>query len=271
MSNKRNHEEIGVPGDVLDLVSQKSNSKVAKKDRIINEEHVDQDIVDAMIDVTDRADLRKILNIENERELEFRWYLEYDEDDENDSGNYWLDAVVTNSDTGRNHKFIDEDDEDEFTYAPIVEIKYTSGPDKDDTKEICFLSDHLVYDVEEDCVILWRNKGDDFDDSEDEDENDVKTEFLFMFSDHDQLEKAVNDFVPKIFINVLKNFKTQYEMLPFNVRREWDAHIVIMKDLIVKKIIEFFKNGSKDKPGTILTLGQKDITKIIDECMEEIN
>ena len=93
---------------------------------------------------------------------------------------------------------------------------------------------------------------------------------MIVFSDHEELENAVKEFVPKLFINVLQSHKTQYEMLPFTVRREWDSHIFLIKDLLIKKIIDFFKKGSDNKPGTILTLGKNDINTIIDECMQEL-
>ena len=251
-----------VPGDVLDLVSQKKNSKVAKRERILNEEHVEQEIVDAMIDVTDNTDLRSILKVENGMEIEIKWHIEYEEDDEQESGNYWLGATVINKETGRKHKFIDDDDEEEFTYTPIVQIKYDN--DNDSIKDICFISDSMIYDIEEDCVVLWRNKGDDFDDESD------PSDIFFAFTNLEELEKEVSELVPNIIINVLSKFKTQYENLPFTVRREWDAHIVFMKDLLVKKIVEFFKKGAEENPDKVMTLGSKELDTIFDECFEEI-
>lgn len=248
-------EDFSVPSDVLDLVSQKPNSQVTKKRRIMNEEMVDQNIVDAMLNVTERSDLRSVLGVKDDLAIEVKWYIEY-EDEEN--GNYWLDATVTKADTGKMHKFIDED---EFTYCPVVNIKYK---DDEETKEVCFIGNNLLFDVDENSVVMWRNEGDDFDD-DDSDVEDVN----FVFGDFEELEKDVRDFIPKIFINVLSKFKTQYESLPFNVRREWDAHILIMKDKLVEKIINFFKLGQKI-PGTIMTLSPSDLEKIFDECFEEI-
>lgn len=277
-ANKRARDDSdneSVPEDVLDLVSQKSNSKVAKKQRILNEQVVDQDVVDAMIDVTNHSDLRKVLNIEDGLKIQVKWYLEYKDDDEDETGYYWCDAIVTKKDTGKQHKFVDEDDENEFTYAPIVEIKYldqmTNEDDKNDVKEICFISSHMIYDAEVDSVLIWRKDGDDYDEEDDSDEEDEnEDDVFFVFSDISELEKEVNEFVPKIFVNVLQNFKTQYDNASFLEQREWDAHILMMKDLLVKKIIAFFKKEATEKPGAVLTLGKEVRDAIFDECLADL-
>lgn len=249
-----------VPDDVLESISQKP---LSKKSKILDEKPVDQDIVDSMLDVTERSDLRKILNIRNDREIQIKVEVDGDEDDDTE----WTDFKVTQADTGRTHKFTDEEDEDEFALVPIVIL--------DDSKEVCFIGDNMLYDIEGDYVALWRNKGDDFDCDLVDLIDDDPGEFTMVFSNYDELEKMVNDHVPKIFINVIQNFKTQYEALPFTVRREWDAHILLMKDLVVKKILEFYRErgiapDTEITPGTIVTLGNAQIEKIIDESIQEI-
>lgn len=252
-------EEYSVPEDVLNSISQKPNSKVARRDRVIDETPVDQDLVDAMTQVTDKSDLRDILQIRDGVELEVKWNIE---DEEGQMTKCWLSAKVTKSNTGEQHKFVDEDDEEEFTYAPVVQIKYDS---EEGHSDICFISDHMIYDIEEDCIMLWRKKGDDFDDP------DVEHEISFVFTTIEQLENEVKKLVPKIFINVISKFKTQYEMLPFTVRREWDARIVMMKDLLVKKIIEHFKKRLEQNPHTIMTLGDAEMDTIFEECFKELD
>ncbi len=105
------------------------------------------------MNVEDISDFRTAFGIENGLEIEVEWYLEYADDDEEEDGNYWLDATISKSDTGRNHKFIDEVNSDEFTYTPVVEIKYTDTGDKSD---VCFIGANLMYDIDNKCIIAWK-------------------------------------------------------------------------------------------------------------------
>lgn len=275
--SEQNHEDIGVPGDVLDLISQKENSKVSNNNRIFKEEPIDQELVDAMLDVTERADLRKILNIKNGLNIQVKWRVEYEEHDESDM--YWADATIHNDNTGKEHKFIDEEDPEDFTFAPVVQIKYKEKVIESDdelVKEVCFIGDHMLYDLEEDAVVYWRKEGDDYDtdteemefDSDEEDE-DLELGVSFKFSNDQELREQLNNFVPSIFINILHQYKTQYELLPFKVRRDWDAKILYTKELITEKLFEFFKESNEKNPDSLLVLKKDDIDRIIEECVND--
>lgn len=257
-------DDFKLPQDVLEMVSQKKNGTVAKKHRILKEEIVEQDIVDSMIDVTDRSDLRDVLGIKDGLEIEVKWFLEFEDNDNGDVDGYqWVCATVSNTNIDKTHKFIDEDDNDDFTHTPIVILKY-----EEETKEVCFIGDHLLYDIEDDSVVPWRVVGDEYD--VDDDAEDNIEDIHFIFSDVKELELEVNKLIPKIFINVLTKYKSQYESLPFIVRRQWDSFIVIMKDKLVEKIINYFKANQKT-PGAVTTLKQNDIDDIFEECFSEMD
>lgn len=249
-------------------------TSINKKRKILKEkvvEHVLKDVKitdDEIVIVEDISDFRTVFGIENGLEIEVEWYLEYADDDEEEDGNYWLDATISKSDTGRNHKFIDEVNSDEFTYTPVVEIKYT---DTDDKSDVCFIGANLMYDIDNKCIIAWKKTCDEYPDDDDDDNvNENENDVNFVFHTIEELEEEVNKLVPKIFINVLSKFKVQYESLPFTVRREWDVQIVLIKDKLVKKLIDHFK-VLKDTPGIVMTLENSDLERIFDECFNEID
>lgn len=253
--------------DVIDIESQ-------KRKRFSTKEHVDQDIVDSLVK---KGDLRKKLCLKNDIELEVKWYIEYDtcsEEDENESGEYWCSCKIVDCDTKKTHRFYENnmglgDHQD----VPIVKIVYH---DEDDpgVKEVCFLTDHIIYDIEHDSMLAWRKLGEDFEESFDEesdsgDEVDPGT-IEFSFEDKGDIRIAVEQIIANIFTDILAKHATMFNNLPFKQQQDWTAVIVVFKNKLVDKIVDFFEKSITEDRNSVV-LSSEIVNKLIDSTMEELD
>lgn len=265
---------------------------------IINEVPVDQDIVDGL-QTASEGDFRAILGIKKGIPIE----IEYEE-------GKWTPAVIEEPETGETHRFIDEDretdDEDEFSEEEqeisddeeaeeIVheteegeitvvdsddESLCSSEPDFVDTPvvkihldgargkltDVCFINKCLIYDIEKRDIFNWKMFGEKWEDEADMLENSHVLNFVSM----DDLKDQVRKLVPSLFIDVLQKNKVFFEQLPFTVKNEMTAEILMIKDAIVDRIIKYFEENSQVTPGTPIILDKESMKSICDEAVEDV-
>lgn len=226
------------------------------------------------------------IGIKNDTNIQVKWKIDDSADSEGkeivdkdnaegesnsnvEENDMWYDVTVVQTNTGRNHKFINIDD-DEFTLAPVVEIRYESDQQ---VKEVCFISKNLIYDIEDECIIIWRMEGDLTNLKIDEifDEEGVENSTDIYFTDYNDLEAKIKVLLPQIFISIVEKFKTEYENLPADIRLRLDFYIISMKNKLEDKILEFFRSNGDFVPGTHIVLGEDILKGIFKECFDEFS
>jgi hypothetical protein len=263
-------------------------SQIAKKPKILDEDHVEDQVMDSLYDAG-VGDLRKLLKIDDGKKIQVKWTLEFSDDTSDSEAEVeieskWLNAVVTKAETGKTHRFVDEDDEEDFEDVPVVEITYDEdGYDDEEEvgpKRVCFVGDHLLYDLEHDAVLHWRCEGDDFDDEITEvvDEQNGATYFKtnnhyhFTAGNEEEIKNTVAKIFPDLFVDILGKYRTEFNNLPFNTQRNWSALILLLKDRLVEKVSTYFAEKINDqsiKEGDLIQIDRGDIDEFVNTLIND--
>lgn len=254
--NKKLREELQIVA--------RENKEVRKP--ILNEEILeDHCVIDDVINVAN-GDCRSINNIKDGAKIQIKWYFE------DESGYWeWCDATIEKSDTGEIHTFVDDDngdeEEPETSDCPIVLVKYTQN---NELCKVCFLTNHLVYNIKEDNIILWRHLGDEFDEPEDDEDMDsTDTDMKLIFRNEQETEILSEHLIKYYFMNVLKSHKDKYEKLPVIYQNDIARLTLKVKDLLVKHMSEFYKTEMR-KGNSYVTLTENAIDDIFGNAFNEL-
>lgn len=257
-----------VDGSVLGIVPQHSTH--LGKPAILNEPIIEQENISDMDAIVKHGDLRKILGIKDSTVMEVKWCFEY-EDKEDEVK--WVVATIHEYETGRTHRVWNCDDEDEKTEetdyqdVPIVSIHYSD--EKDEYHDICFLGDHIIYDIETDTPLSWRFFGDTYEegDSEDEDEETI----LMHCDSEEDLKRQINEFVPSMFINILQKYTERVNSLPQPAIDAFTKQTLEFKKILSDRIFEHFVGKDGMKEGQVMCLARDDVDELIQKCLEDVN
>ena len=277
--SKRNFEEEDITTETITETNEDNNpelsnelslmtkeQRINKRPKILNEPIVDQDIVDDMEDLVSKADLRNMVGLKNEMEIEIKWNIEYEDD--TPSHDSWLKGKIVKLETGETHRFIDEENTDDFEDVTIVNV-LCEGPSEPPTLEkLCFISKHEVYNTEYDSILLWRHIGDTYDETSDDDDDDNVDDIVFEYTDETGLMKIAETICTNIFVNTLEKFKEKFEALPFLAQRDLETEIVRFKQVLVEKVCGFFRKNQK--VGHSVVLKREDISPLFDEALNEL-
>lgn len=242
--------------------------RVSKKPKIINEPIVDQDHVDCMEDVVSRADMRKKLGLFNGKRIEIKWNMEYEDETQNHT--QWFDAVITNIETGKTHRFVDDKDPDNSVDAPVITVL---SEDETEADALVFFKPHELYHIGFDSVLLWRNKGDDYDeDTDDEDTDDDSDEetdeYKIVYNNDEELEACVLGIVTSAVMNVCEANREQYNALSIEYQQEVGKTVLKAREVMVEKLTKYFKENTV--MGNQCILKNEDFNKLYTETIEEI-
>lgn len=238
--------------------------RLAKKPKIMNEPVVDQDHVDGMEDVVTKADMRKGLGLYEGKHIEIKWNMEYE--DESLNHTQWFDAVITKIETGKTHRFVDDEDPDNSVDAPVV---YVLSEDETVADELVFFKPHELYHIGYDSVLLWRNAGDDYDEDSDEDSDDEDTEeFKIVYNNDEELEACVRGIVTSAVMNVCEANREKYNTLSVEYQHEVGKTVLRAREIMVEKLTKYFKENTVQ--GNQCILKNTDFNQLYTETIEEI-
>lgn len=255
--------------ELIDDISQKSGV-LSKRPRVLAEEPVDQDHVDGLKDVVERADLRKICGIKNGSIIEVKWEVTFEDRNDGKNGLYWLKAKVIESECGECFRFQDEETKD-FQDVPIIKIEYIDDiTDEDEiVHEICLITNHTLYDIKHDNMLVWRHEGDKYDGCDYEEEiicNDIIT-----FTSKNEINTYVNELVPKLLVNVFEKYKTNFEKLPVAVQYEYGRGIMKFKTKFEENLLTFLTKQVTNKSFPVdVSFTSDDVNKIINSSIVEV-
>lgn len=209
----------------------------------------------------------ELRNINKSSVLEIKWCFEY-EDKEDEFK--WVMATIHEYDTGRTHRIWNCDNEDEkteesdFKDVPIVSIHYTN--EKNEYHDICFLDDHVIYDIETGTLLLWRFFGDTYDENDSEDAPPI----LMHCESEEDLRRQINDFIPSIFVNILKKYRKRLNSLPQAAIDIITKQTIQFKNLLSDRLFEYFIGKDGMKEGRIMCLTEDDVDELIHKCLEDL-
>jgi len=254
--------------DELALVT--GEQRIIKKPKIINESVVCQDVIDDMEKLVSEGDMRGMLGIKTGREFEMKWVIECEDGEEKME---WYGAKVVNAETGKTHRFRpdstsddgDEDgneDGDEYVESPVVQVKCM---DDDELHDVVFISPHEVFHIEFNFIMAWRDPGDEWDESDDEDNN---TDVSFEYSNDGELKELAIRVVSEMFVNTLEKYSKRYEQLSVMAKNNLGCEILRFKEVLTNKIIDYFKTLERD--GTRVTIPKEAIGPLFDDALKEM-
>lgn len=248
--------------------SKKHKTEKVQVQAVIDEEPVEHEVFQKLESAA-CADFRGIFGIKDGISIE----IEYE------TGK-WTPAIIDKAETGVTHRFYDEDrdsdDDEAYNQSPGSEVDFVDTPVVNIFRHnerapvgICFVNRCLIYDTDKREIYHWKMFGDPWDGDEDNDSEDAPPKVL-AFNDMDGLRQQVNEFVPEVFVNVLKSNEEFFNQLPPHVQQIMTEEIVKIKDTITEKIIQFFTDRGSLVPGTVIVMDEHSLKKICDETIEEI-
>ena len=208
------------------------------------------------------GDLRKILGVEQSTVMEIKWCYEFKDETK------WKLATIHVYDTGRTHRIYDgETDDVEFEDVPIISIHYSD--EKDVYHDMCFLGEHVVFDVETKTLLPWRVFGDIYEEGDDDDGGDDSfTESMTMVcEDEEDLKKQIDTFVTSMFINILGKYTDTVNSLPVEAADVFTTQAITFKKVLSEKIVEHFIGSDGFTEGKVMFLERDDIEEIIEKCL----
>lgn len=262
------------PNELLNtqLVAITGENRVSKKRRIMKEPIVNQDDIDDM-EALAQGDPRGALGVKDGFRLEIKWKIEY-EDPTPHFEYKWYPAVVTKAQTGETHRFHDEDNEEEYVDTPTVVIK-----SEDDAEEgqYVFISPHEIYSRAHDCLLLWRNEGDDWDMEVDEGEDDDDGELGSSIDlTSGNIGEQVDRIVSSMMVDVLGKYTERFNQFSQVTQVDFGRETLQFKDVLNRRITEWFEKKSKEFEEkelvclSTVTLKKNDIEEIVQDVLTEL-
>ena len=103
------------------------------------------------------------IGVEEGFQIEVLWTLE--DEDTGDKTEHWWFATVQQK-TGLTHDFADEEDPEDLETRAVWQIIYDAFlpqfPEQE-SRDVSFASDHLLYDIESEDLMFWRRRGEEWD------------------------------------------------------------------------------------------------------------
>jgi hypothetical protein len=271
-TNPRKERKTLVDPSVLNAVAQ-HNVTERGLSPVLNEHVIEEHVLTDMEQIVQKGDLRKLVGLKPSSIIEIKWSYEFEEDDKADEVKWEL-ATIHEYTTGRTHRVYDVDekedktDETDFEDIPIVSIHYTE--ESDEYHDICIIGDHLILDVERDCLVPWRYHGDTYDD-DDDDSNGNGDTVLMMCESNDDLRRQIDELIPKMFINILEKYRSRVDNMSPESIEVFTQSTLGFKKLLADQIFKFFTDGNTVKDGTVMCLARDDVDTIIQNCLDECN
>lgn len=254
------------------LVAVTGESRVSKKQRVLNEPVVDQDDIDDLEALT-RGDPRGALGVKDGFAVEIKWKIEYEEPTPHHVFK-WYPATVLKAETGETHRFRDEVNTSEYVDSPVVTIRCD---DDEEEGEYVFISPHEIYSREYDCILLWRKKGDPWDMEVDESEEDPNGESIDLTDGN--VGEQVDRIVSSMMVDILSKYKDRFDQFSQVTQVNFGRETLKFKKVLSGKITEWFERKQKafdDGESQMLTtanivLKSSDIEDIVQEVFVEMN
>lgn len=226
------------------------------------------------------ADFRKRLKLTPDTKFQIKFYLE----DENVYK--WFNCKIVEFETGETHKFYENEGDEDFQECPIFVIEDEDG----EQRNICFLSDQLVYSCDYDFVNVWRKAGSKFDmsekamkallgeesddDDDDEDyedsgredteydeEDDWIDSFDFEFSSEKDIYNNMFKLTGAIYTRVLKEHGHKLKHLKHKELKDYETAYLLLREEQTKLLTEYFVNQTKVNEKDVPTVKDLSISR----------